>query len=207
MKRLIEVRNKLYDSLPNGSIEPFQLIGIIKSHLTDLDRIIKELEEKEGNANISVQLSDEDTKTKTNYEIAELHYYASPTNEFDRKYKEARKKSLKLLLDKYYNQSQTKNHILVLPCEKEIEKRAYELYNDDSSKVTSPDCFIIGAKWLKSQIKHVPMELTEENGAKAALMGEFFEVEEFEDDIWEIPVSWDNIKAIHKAIINHFTNK
>jgi hypothetical protein len=55
----------------------------------------------------------------------------------------------------------------------------------------------------------VPRALTAENGAKAALIGDFSETFDYIDDegdecTAEIPVSWDTIKSIHKAMVAHF---
>jgi hypothetical protein len=67
----------------------------------------------------------------------------------------------------------------------------------------------------------VPTALTAENGAKAALIGEFEETtemrctecdEDYDCEVCEgsgvmdrvVPVSWRTIKAIHKAMVAHF---
>jgi hypothetical protein len=55
----------------------------------------------------------------------------------------------------------------------------------------------------------VPRALTAENGAKAALAGDFTETFEYMDDEGDectahIPVSWTTIKEIHKAMVAHF---
>ena len=57
----------------------------------------------------------------------------------------------------------------------------------------------------------MPAALTAENGAKAALSGEFhesIEVPDPEDDdstlIESVPVSWTTIKAIYAAAVEHF---
>lgn len=55
----------------------------------------------------------------------------------------------------------------------------------------------------------LPRELTAENGAKAALIGEFFEVFEYVDEEGDeceahVQVSWSTIKAIWKAAVAHF---
>lgn len=38
--KLDELRDKLYDSLPSGHIEAWQLLEIIKKHITALDKVI-----------------------------------------------------------------------------------------------------------------------------------------------------------------------
>lgn len=55
----------------------------------------------------------------------------------------------------------------------------------------------------------VPRELTAENGAKSALIGEFSETFDYMDDEGdecqaEIPVSWTTIKEIHKKMVALF---
>jgi len=51
----------------------------------------------------------------------------------------------------------------------------------------------------------VPSTLTAENGAKAALMGEFFEcVEDRKGRNVEVAISWTSIKRIYAAAIAHF---
>lgn len=67
----------------------------------------------------------------------------------------------------------------------------------------------------------VPRSLTAENGAKAALSGEFHETiecacsecdEDYDCEVCEgsgfmdreVPVSWSTIKEIHKAMVAHF---
>lgn len=55
----------------------------------------------------------------------------------------------------------------------------------------------------------VPRELTAENGAKTALIGDFSEAFEYMDDEGDectahIQVSWTTIKEIHKAMVKHF---
>jgi hypothetical protein len=55
----------------------------------------------------------------------------------------------------------------------------------------------------------VPRELTAENGAKAALIGEFTESFEYcdqdgDEQTAHIPVSWTTIKEIYKAAVKHF---
>lgn len=55
----------------------------------------------------------------------------------------------------------------------------------------------------------VPRELTAENGAKSALIGEFSETFDYMDDEGdecqaEIPVSWMTIKEIHKKMVKLF---
>jgi hypothetical protein len=59
----------------------------------------------------------------------------------------------------------------------------------------------------------MPAELTAENGAKALMVGEFFEEHEFsyydsEGELVEyttkIPVSWDTIKSIYKKLVDHY---
>lgn len=37
LKELIDIRNKLYDALPDGNIDAFELIQIIKWHINDID--------------------------------------------------------------------------------------------------------------------------------------------------------------------------
>jgi hypothetical protein len=62
----------------------------------------------------------------------------------------------------------------------------------------------------KTQFVLVPERLTAENGAKAALAGEFFELENYtldEDGVEgsrRIQISWNSIKEIYNAAINHF---
>lgn len=52
----------------------------------------------------------------------------------------------------------------------------------------------------------VPRELTAENGAKAALMGEFFEtITDSRGNRIPTAISWTTIKAIYKAAIDHFS--
>ena len=48
----------------------------------------------------------------------------------------------------------------------------------------------------------VPRELTSENGAKAALMGEFF-FQPYEDSA-PVAIPWTKIKEIHRAVVLHF---
>ena len=64
-----------------------------------------------------------------------------------------------------------------------------------------------------SQIVVMPRRLTAENGAKALLMGEFFEefevfeIDEFGDEVSrfeKVPVSWDTIKSIYEKIVSHY---
>lgn len=76
-----------------------------------------------------------------------------------------------------------------------------------------------------SELVELPRKLTAENGAKAALIGEFFEEIEIlvecpdqdDDDCEEfdcdgthhtirqrVPVSWSTIKDIWKAAVDHF---
>ena len=59
----------------------------------------------------------------------------------------------------------------------------------------------------------MPRRLTAENGAKALLMGEFFEEYEcsyYDEDgelveyMKKVPVSWDTIKEIYKKIVAHY---
>lgn len=55
----------------------------------------------------------------------------------------------------------------------------------------------------------VPRELTAENGAKSALIGEFSETFDYMDDEGdecqaEIPVSWITIKRIHRKMVELF---
>lgn len=38
--KLDEIRDKLYDSLPSGHVEAWQLLEIIKKHITALDKVI-----------------------------------------------------------------------------------------------------------------------------------------------------------------------
>ena len=40
-KKLEQVRNELYNKLPSGEIDSFELIKIIKSHIDELDKIIE----------------------------------------------------------------------------------------------------------------------------------------------------------------------
>lgn len=56
---------------------------------------------------------------------------------------------------------------------------------------------------------HLPRELTAENGAKAALIGEFHEDFGYLDDngnerYIKVAVTWTTIKAIWKAAVAHF---
>ena len=59
----------------------------------------------------------------------------------------------------------------------------------------------------------MPRRLTAENGAKALLMGEFFEEHEcsyYDADgqlveyTEKVPVSWDTIKEIYKKVVAHY---
>lgn len=55
----------------------------------------------------------------------------------------------------------------------------------------------------------VPRELTAENGAKSALIGEFNEEfgcldEDGDEQFANVPVTWTTIKAIHKKMVAHF---
>jgi len=59
----------------------------------------------------------------------------------------------------------------------------------------------------------MPRSLTAENGAKALLMGEFFEVHEcryYDEDgelveyTEKVPVSWTTIKEIYAKIVSHY---
>ena len=51
----------------------------------------------------------------------------------------------------------------------------------------------------------VPRKLTFENGAKYALIGEFYEtVEDAEGNSHYFAVSWTTIKEIHNAVVKHF---
>jgi len=59
----------------------------------------------------------------------------------------------------------------------------------------------------------MPRKLTAENGAKALLMGEFFEEHEcsyYDADgklveyTEKVPVSWDTIKEIYKKVVAHY---
>jgi len=52
LKEKIEIaRNKLYDKLPSGNIDGFELIKIIKEHIEDLDTIIDETPNSETSHN------------------------------------------------------------------------------------------------------------------------------------------------------------
>lgn len=53
----------------------------------------------------------------------------------------------------------------------------------------------------------VPIALTAENGAKAALMGEFSQPCVAAGEVSEVLVTWTNIKAIWKAGIKHFAEQ
>jgi hypothetical protein len=54
----------------------------------------------------------------------------------------------------------------------------------------------------------LPRELTAENGAKAALIGEFFESYEVcADEFVRVPVTWTTIKAIWRAAVEHFESQ
>jgi len=62
-----------------------------------------------------------------------------------------------------------------------------------------------------SCVSTMPEKLTAENGAKALLMGEFYEQFRTEDEegnevINDIPVSWITIKEIYKMIVKHFSS-
>lgn len=68
-------------------------------------------------------------------------------------------------------------------------------------------------KTLKEQLRIgsvMPCRLTAENGAKALLIGEFFEYTEVhnedgtESTIQKTPVSWDTIKEIYITIVDHY---
>lgn len=59
----------------------------------------------------------------------------------------------------------------------------------------------------------MPRRLTAENGAKALLMGEFFEYHEisyYDEDgdeverLEKVPVSWNTIKKIYDKIVSHY---
>ena len=46
--QILTIRNNLYDSVPTGrNIDSFELIGAIKAHLQELDKLIDELESQE----------------------------------------------------------------------------------------------------------------------------------------------------------------
>jgi len=106
---------------------------------------------------------------------------------------------------------------------------ANALYGKDQrlgapDKIARNDCEILWLKDLRSiivTVDHaqtpavpngyvlVPRELTAENGAKSALIGEFSETFDYMDDKddecqAEIPVSWTTIKAIHKKMVSLF---
>lgn len=49
-----------------------------------------------------------------------------------------------------------------------------------------------------NKMAQLPRKLTAENGAKALLIGEFFETGSY------LPVSWTTIKAIYAKIVEHF---
>ena len=58
----------------------------------------------------------------------------------------------------------------------------------------------------------MPRALTAENGAKAALMGEFkidveIAYEDGEEETIVVDVPWTTIKAIYAAAVKHFDNK
>ena len=64
-----------------------------------------------------------------------------------------------------------------------------------------------------SQDVVMPRRLTAENGAKALLMGEFFEYHEisyYDEDgdeverLVKVPVSWETIKKIYDKIVSHY---
>lgn len=81
------------------------------------------------------------------------------------------------------------------------------------------------SKSVVERLVKLPSALTAENGAKALLIGEFFETTEIEcpacngDDrhapcdecgdtgtIWQrVPVEWDTIKRIYDKIVEHFS--
>jgi len=43
---LTKLRNKLYDSLPSGTIDSFTLINLIQNHISKLDNLIESLDPK-----------------------------------------------------------------------------------------------------------------------------------------------------------------
>ena len=64
-----------------------------------------------------------------------------------------------------------------------------------------------------SQDVVMPRRLTAENGAKALLMGEFFEEREISyynedgesmETIIKVPISWSTIKDIYDKIVSHY---
>jgi len=44
---LINLRNELYENLPSGDVDGFELIKVIKKHIKNLDNIINTIEVKE----------------------------------------------------------------------------------------------------------------------------------------------------------------
>lgn len=52
-QRLIEIRNNLYDSMPKGQIDAFELTIVIANHLKELDSFIDN--ECEGNAQQNIE--------------------------------------------------------------------------------------------------------------------------------------------------------
>lgn len=95
---------------------------------------------------------------------------------------------------------------------------------DDATKLLGEFREAIAAIALmrgQSDMVLVPRALTAENGAKAALIGEFEEIvemrctecdEDYDCEVCEgsgvmdrvVPVSWTTIKNIHKAMVAHF---
>ena len=97
------------------------------------------------------------------------------------------------------------------------EKRVYELEHTLGLCEKCGDSFIPG----KSIV--MPRELTAENGAKSAFIGEFFESYTapcdcdgdekciacngtFKIKIW-VPITWANLKTIYSRIVNFFDEK
>jgi hypothetical protein len=73
--------------------------------------------------------------------------------------------------------------------------------------------FVLFAEWVEglpgATQASLPRRLTAENGAKAALIGEFHEEFHFMDEegdecTTKVPVSWDTIKRIWAAAVEHF---
>ena len=90
-------------------------------------------------------------------------------------------------------------NVLTITCENgEIANRVTDQLRSPVEAATPPEGYVL-----------VPTRLTAENGAKAALIGEFFEdygiQDERGDERWaKVAVTWDTIKQIHKKMVEHF---
>lgn len=40
-QKVIELRNELYDSLPTGEVDAFELLTVVKNHIKEIDKITK----------------------------------------------------------------------------------------------------------------------------------------------------------------------